>query len=171
MQDEILFEELQKPRQWQIQLLVIMYFLYLTYVTVKQVFFYIPLEFITVPNWALILFWLFFGVFIPAMYFCARMHTKVDQSGLYIFYYPFHRSFKPISLEGLKEIKVRKYSPIAEYGGWGIRFGKEGNAFNAYGDEGVELIFEEKRNLLIGSQRAQELYEAIEKITKESNYE
>ncbi len=44
--------------------------------------------------------------------------------GICIRFFHFHLSFCRIPLEKLKKYEVRKYSPIKEYGGWRIRYGR-----------------------------------------------
>jgi hypothetical protein len=39
-----------------------------------------------------------------------------------------------------------------EYGGWGIKYGKMGKAYNVSGNRGVQLEFTDGKRLLIGSQ-------------------
>jgi hypothetical protein len=52
---------------------------------------------------------------------------------------PIHWNFKKFGFEQIIRCYARKYRPIAEYGGWGIRWGKSGKAYNAYGNIGVQL--------------------------------
>lgn len=59
----------------------------------------------------------------------------------------------------------RVYDPIREYGGWGIRMGLRGRAFNMRGNNGVQLVLRSGTRLLIGSQRPEELAEAICQLT------
>ena len=49
-----------------------------------------------------------------------------------------------------------------DYGGWGIRRGRRGWAYNVSGNRGVLLQLENEKTLLIGSQRPDELAAAIE---------
>jgi hypothetical protein len=49
------------------------------------------------------------------------------------------------------------FRPIMEYGGWGIRRGANGWAYNVSGNRGVRLVFRDGSTFLIGSQRAEEL--------------
>jgi hypothetical protein len=111
------------------------------------------------------------GVIIPigiAVLFCfLRLETEVRPDGLYVRYFPFHFRFKKFGADDLSNYYARTYRPILEYGGWGIRysFGK-GKAYNVRGNEGMQLVFKNGKRLLIGSQRAEELEEAIRSITK-----
>jgi hypothetical protein len=56
---------------------------------------------------------------------------------------------------------VRTYRPIRDYGGWGIRYGRNGKAYNVSGNRGVMLEFSHGQKLLIGSQKPGDLANAI----------
>jgi hypothetical protein len=70
-----------------------------------------------------------------------------------------------IPLKNVVRAYYRAYSPINEYGGWGIRTGARGKAFNMRGNEGVQLVLRSGQRVLIGSQRPEELAAAIHKLT------
>jgi len=94
-----------------------------------------------------------------------RLETEVRTDGLYVRYFPFHRRFKKFGAEELSECFARKYRPILEYGGWGIRCGwKGGRAYNVSGNEGVQLVFKNGKRLLIGSKEANGLEAAIRTV-------
>lgn len=90
-----------------------------------------------------------------------RLVTEVRSDGLHVRFRPFVRKHFPF--ETIRRCEARTYRPIAEYGGWGIRFGwgGRGKAYNVRGDRGVQLEFTDGKRLLIGSQRAEELEAAI----------
>jgi hypothetical protein len=94
-----------------------------------------------------------------------RLETEVRGDGLYIRFYPFHRSFKRYTKEDLQGYYFCQYRPIQDYGGWGVRYSSKGKAYNVSGSEGIQLVLASGMHLLIGSQRAQELAEAIDSIT------
>ena len=113
------------------------------------------------------------GVFVPiaiaVLFWLLKLETEVRSDGLYVRYFPFHIHFKRFTAEDLSEYYARKYKPLLEYGGWGIRCSlSEGKAYNVSGNQGVQLVFISGKQLLIGSQRAEELEEAIRSIM-ESN--
>lgn len=75
----------------------------------------------------------------------------------------FQGLFKTRSIE-IREIEsaeAREYRPLVEYGGWGIKGGKAGWAYNVHGNRGVQLKLRDGKHLLIGSQRPGELEKAI----------
>ena len=113
------------------------------------------------------------GLFVPIavalLFGMLKLQTQVRSDGLYIRFFPFHISFKRFTAEDLSKYYARQYKPVIEYGGWGIRFIlRNGRAYNVSGNKGVQLVFKSGKRLLIGSQRAEELEEAI-RSTMEKN--
>lgn len=117
---------------------------------------------------AAVLLILICGVLIPLgiayLIWIFRLETEVRQNGLRIRFFPFHRDFKVFELEDLSEYRVRRYRPLLEYGGWGIRWGLKGRAYNVSGNQGVQLVFKDGKRLLLGSARPNELEVAIRSI-------
>ena len=113
------------------------------------------------------------GICVPIavalLFWVLKLETEVRSDGLYIRFFPAHIHFKRFRVEDLSECYARKYKPLLEYGGWGIRCSlRKGKAYNVSGNKGVQLVFKSGKQLLIGSQRAEELEEAIRSIM-ESN--
>jgi hypothetical protein len=90
--------------------------------------------------------------------------VEVRETGLFIRYFPFHLSFHRIQIEDVKSFQAVTYRPLREYGGWGIKYRRKSKAYSVSGDRGVKLEFQSGRSLLIGSQRAEELAEALAAI-------
>ena len=74
-------------------------------------------------------------------------------------YRPLTRRTIPIA--EVTHFEARTYSPLREYGGWGIRGMGSSRAYNVSGNRGVELTLMDGRKVMIGSQRADELARAI----------
>jgi len=75
---------------------------------------------------------------------------------------PIYR--RVVSIGDIRRYHVVQYRPIADYGGWGIRAGRDGErVLNARGNRGVRLELSDGTRLLIGSQRPEELAETIER--------
>ncbi|MCC6795506.1 MAG: hypothetical protein IT366_10335 [Candidatus Hydrogenedentes bacterium] len=74
--------------------------------------------------------------------------------------------WKRIGIDSIRAARVVTYRPIADAGGWGLRFGRFDGVFtiywNARGNRGV-LIETEKRRYIIGSQDPEALHAAIER--------
>ena len=90
-----------------------------------------------------------------------RLKTKIDENGITYQFSPFHFTPTVIPWSDLSKCYIRKYSPLTEYGGWGIRglqrkgfwdFGNKGMAYNIKGDMGIQLEFKDGGKLLIGTQ-------------------
>ncbi|HXB91099.1 MAG TPA: hypothetical protein VNU72_02370, partial [Puia sp.] len=92
--------------------------------------------------------------------------TMIQKDGIYIKFFPFHLSFRHYAWDQLSKSYIREYSPIMEYGGWGVRFGVFGNgkAYNVSGKMGLQLEFTDGRKLLIGTNKADELEMTLKKL-------
>ncbi len=72
---------------------------------------------------------------------------------------------RAIPLSEIRHFEVKTYRPIRDYGGWGVRRGAGGMAYNVSGNRGVELRLEDGKSLLIGSQRPEEFALALQTRT------
>jgi len=96
-----------------------------------------------------------------ALFWYARLDVEVNASDLAIRFRPFHLKPRRIPLHNIADARARQYSALGEYGGWGIRIGFHGWAYNVSGDDGVQLTLADGRRILIGSRRSSELEAAI----------
>ena len=69
-------------------------------------------------------------------------------------FFPIHLKEQLIPFEEIESFKARKYAPLKEFGGWGIRWGFEAKAYNVSGEEGLQLALRNERKILFGSQKA-----------------
>jgi hypothetical protein len=99
---------------------------------------------------------------IAVLFALAKLETEVRSDGIYVRYKPFHIHFRRYAFVDLSEYYARRYKPILEYGGWGLRYSlRNGRAFNINGNKGVQLVFKNGRKLLIGSQKTEDFEQAI----------
>jgi hypothetical protein len=155
------YREVQQFRQAWIWALVIAIVGLIWVASVRQLLLHRPLGDRPMPDILLIIFWFIFGIGLPALFLFGKLVTEVRNDGVYIRFSPFHLSFRKIGFEELKRHEVRVYRPIRDYGGWGIRSGSKGKAYNVSGNRGVQLELTNGGRLLIGSQRPEELWQAI----------
>lgn len=102
---------------------------------------------------------------IAVLVFTLRLETQIRPDGIYVRFQPFHRRFRAFKAEDLSEFYARKYRPLLEYGGWGIRCGwRGGRAYNISGNRGLQLVFKTGKRLLIGSKKPDELEAALRRI-------
>lgn len=156
----VYFREVQRFRQWWMIALLLLLpipFVYLSYrlsVLGEQCcgkpIPYLP--FLIITGVVLLL---------PAWLLSMGLITEVRDDELFL-HFKFLWKPKRIPWRQIAQAEARRYSPIGEYGGWGIRVGIKGWAYNVSGNRGVQLKFENGEGFLIGSQRAEELAQAIQ---------
>ena len=159
-----IFEEKQYFRQiwlWIIVLTVNGVFLYGVFrqMALKEDFGTEPM-----PDMALILLTLF-NLALAAFLLFVRLETKVtEDDGVYYRYYPL-QSFRKIDWDRVRQAYVRRYNPIREFGGWGLRIGwKKGMAYNVSGKHGLQLVNDQGRHLLLGTAEPEELEDVLKKL-------
>ncbi|MFH1515497.1 MAG: DUF6141 family protein [bacterium] len=161
--------ETQYFRQiWLILLMLATSALFL-YAMYEQFILGVPFGDKPMPDNVLIIFSIIFGLIFPAFIFSLHLITQVRKDGLYIRFVPLHPSFVKIEYTDIVRFETVTYSPIFEYGGWGIRYGIKGKAYNVSGNRGVRLMFNNGRHILIGSQRAEELAIALQNAKSRIN--
>jgi hypothetical protein len=165
MEEKVLFTEQQKFNQWWIWIVLIVLNGIFTYGIYKQIF--NKEQFGDNPTSDNGLFIGFGGMFLlTVLFYTLKLQTIIKADGIYVRFFPFHIAYRKYNWDKLIKIYVRKYSPITEYGGWGLRIGLfgKGNAFNVSGNQGLQLEIIDKRNLLIGTNKPEELKEVLTKI-------
>ena len=67
-----------------------------------------------------------------------------------------------IRINDVKSISIRKYNPLKEFLGWGVRYNSTTDCFTMSGDVGLELILANNKKILIGTQKPAELKLVLE---------
>lgn len=100
-----------------------------------------------------------------------KLVTEVREDGLYYRFPPFILKFKSFTRDQIVEFEIRKYSPVKEYGGWGIRVGnrKNGYAYNMSGNMGLQLVLSGGKRILIGTERPDALKKAMERMMNKTS--
>jgi hypothetical protein len=89
-----------------------------------------------------------------------RLVVEVRADHVYIRYFPILR--RRIALADIERADARRFNPIIEYGGWGVKGWMMGRiSYSVSGTWGVELELNDGRRVMIGSRRADDLAEAI----------
>lgn len=112
---------------------------------------------------------IFIAIFILLFYFM-NLETTITKEAIAIKYFPFHLKKRMYSFAEIQHLEVIKYNPIGDYGGWGVRLSRYGKAFNVKGEYGLKLYFTNRKPLLIGTQKPDELKKILEPLftTKKS---
>jgi len=147
-----IFEEEQRFDQWWLWLLLIAVFGIMTFSFVIN--FENTREFIL----AISISYLFLLVAILFIW-RLKLKSRVDEIGIHINYWPFYLKTKLFAWNEIQKVEVIKYSPIADYGGWGYRINLmgKGKALNVKGNIGLKIYFKNGKKLLIGTQKREEL--------------
>jgi len=114
------------------------------------------------PDWVVWVSWLLAGVGLPVFIFVARVIVTVGRDDVTVRWFPLKT--RRVPLADIESCEVRKYRPILEYGGWGIRYGgpDRGWAYTLSGNRGVFVRNASGKHLLIGSESPQRLAAAID---------
>ena len=158
--DQALFHEEQRFRQTWIWPLVLLPSGLIWYIFIAQIILLRPMGQDPAPSWLVWVLFILFGLALPWMMFSLRMSVMVTHEALYVRYFPFLN--RRLALREIERCAPRTYSPIGEYGGWGIRGFGNHRAYNVSGNRGVQLLLVSGRRLLIGSQRPELLAHALE---------
>jgi hypothetical protein len=99
------------------------------------------------------------GIGISWLFLRLKLLVEVREDGVHIHFVPLAR--QTVQFGDILSCEVRTYRPVREYGGWGVKYGRAGKVFNVSGNRGVQLKLSSGKGLLIGSQRPEELAQAI----------
>ena len=156
----VLFREEQRFTQIWIWLLILFVAGLQWWGFIQQIIFGQPWGDNPAPDWMMILFWLLFGIGMPAFFVYLRLIVTVTDAAVTIHFRPLMR--RSIPMADITSVEAETYSPLRSYGGWGIRGLNKNRAYSISGNQGVALILNNGDRILIGSLRAEEMALAIE---------
>ena len=164
MNSGVIFREVQRFRQWWLWLVVAMAALSIWFATYRRFALGERIGMKPTPDSILLVIWVLIGIGLPVLFYNARLVTEVRSDGLYLRFFPFHWSFLRFPVDSIKHSEARTYSPLGEYGGWGIRYGWNGKAYNVSGNQGVQLEFNNGKRILIGTQHPLDFMSALRSL-------
>jgi hypothetical protein len=160
----IYFTETQKFRQWWFIIMLVAFNLFFVYGFIAQFFFGIPFGDRPLSTLGLCIV-LLLPLFISLLLLRASLTTAITDEGVEYQFSPFHFKKRIVRWNTISECYVRQCQPLLEYGGWGIRYTfKNGKAYNIRGNKGLQLLVNQRNKILIGTQKEEELKEALEKV-------
>jgi len=167
MNDELLFSEKQKFTQWWLWLVLIG--LDMLFISEIIRYFQGELQAGNNPFSNLSVFTsLVIMLLVTLIFLCFKLDTQITRKGIQVRFFPFHFQYRFFTWEDISGAYVRKYNPLLEYGGWGLRGVGKNRAFNVSGNKGLQLEFSDGRKLLIGTRKQDELTAALKKLIKYS---
>lgn len=104
---------------------------------------------------------LVFPVAVCAWLLSTTLITEVRPEGLYVRFKLLWPE-RTIPYYQIVKVEAKRYRPILDYGGWGVRGIAPVKAFNVSGNRGVLLSMTNGQYLMIGSQRPDQLAAALQ---------
>ena len=97
-----------------------------------------------------------------------NLMIEIRTDGFHYKYFPFHKKVHRIAPEDVISWEIKIFRPIADYGGWGIRFGfgNMGKGYIAGGNKGVQFLFANNKKVLFSLNEPEKAKIALEKIFK-----
>lgn len=159
MNNKILYTESQRFKQWWIWALIVGICTFVGVPIYQQAKVNISME---------IIFPLIIILLVVLLFLSLRLETLIKEDGIYVRFFPFIIKYKRYDWDSIEQLYVRKYNPIAEYGGWGMRFGifGKGMAYNVSGNIGLQIIFTNGKKLLIGTQQPKKMEAVLNELGK-----
>ncbi|MES2087546.1 MAG: DUF6141 family protein [Patescibacteria group bacterium] len=165
MENEILFAETQKFKQWWLWILLAGIPVLFFFGAYAQIGLGIQLSDKPMTDTKIILASLF--CLLPlVLFYSFKLETEIKLDGLYVRFFPLHITFRKYAWPKMTKCFVRQYKPVREYGGWGLRGLGKKRALSVSGDQGLQLEFVSGNTLLIGTAKPAELTEVLKKIGK-----
>ncbi len=104
------------------------------------------------------------AVVVAVWFLRLKLITEVRDDGIlidFIWLWPV----RIIPFDQIQSVETRTYRPVRDFGGWGVRWAARGIVYHARGKRGVRLVLASGERVLIGSQRPEELAQAIAERT------
>ena len=155
------YSEEQRFRQWWIWLLTLIGPAICLWAVVQQIVLGSPFGNNPAPDYLVLILAIVVGGGLPLFMYIVGLDTKVGDCGLCVRFRPFHRQWRLFAFGDIRKAETCSYSALRDYGGWGVRYGKKGKAYNVSGNKGVMLTLSDGKNVLIGTRDHEALSRAI----------
>lgn len=162
--EKIIFTETQRFRQWWLLLMVSAPIIYSLYSLLDK-FVFSASESDTTPLSGLLIGFIVNDLLL-VIFLLIKLETTIEKETLSVRFFPFHLKSKVFRKDEITKLEIRKYKPIREYSGWGIRGSGDNRALNVLGNMGLQIEFTDGKKLLIGTQKPEELEAAIQSWKK-----
>jgi hypothetical protein len=159
----------EKQRFDQIWLISLMVAISILPIAVNLAFFVLPNNnFNDLSSYFILLdeliYFVVMGTFSFTLLFIFKLETIINNEGIFYRLYPINVTFLRIDIHEINNFKIVEYNPIGDFGGWGIRFGKNKKAYTTSGKKGIEFQLNNKKDVLLGTKKTDEFEKAMKKI-------
>jgi hypothetical protein len=167
----IWYSEKQRFKQWWLWLIMIGINALFLFAFIKQVIWSKPVGNQPMGNIGL-MGMLLFVCALTVLFFYTRLETQLTEEGVVYRFFPFRRKFTIIPWDEIAEASVLEYSPIIDFGGWGVRYSLtgKGKAFNVAGNKGLQLVLKNNDRILIGTQNPETIREVLSARKSDFNH-
>lgn len=92
-----------------------------------------------------------------------KLNTIINEAGISVQFKGIPFCKKKISWPEIQKIEVIEYSPLYDYGGWGVRYSLAGKGwcYNVSGKIGISIMQSNGKPFLIGTQKSEEAQKII----------
>ena len=108
-------------------------------------------------------------IIVSILFWKFKLRTKIDATGIKARFEPTSFFRKEFKWKEISKCYVRKYAPVAEYGGWGIRGLGKATAYNVSGNMGIQIFTKDKKNFLIGTNKPEEAERVLKRYQEKIN--
>lgn len=134
------------------------------YAVIQQLIFKTPVGSNPAPD--LIVIMAFVTTFLILVLFkMMYLQILIETKALTIVFYPFVK--KVIPVQDIHHLEMVKYNSLTEYGGWGIRYGTKGWAYNIGGNLGLKIHLKNE-SILVGIKNEKQFQNLIDQYYRTS---
>lgn len=111
---------------------------------------------------------LVFSVLFFLWFFLLTLKTTINSDGISVRFKLLPFCKRNITWPEIQSISLITYSPLSDYGGWGVRYSMSGNGwcYNVSGKDGIKIVYQNGKSFLIGTQQKEEAEKVINFYTK-----
>ncbi|MBX2967022.1 MAG: hypothetical protein KF845_12830 [Cyclobacteriaceae bacterium] len=158
------FYESQKFTQWWLWMVILSTCIIITGISILEIYEQfvkgIPYGNKPMSDTGLVMFSVFsmaLSIGLAWLFSTLELEIKIDRYGVHYRYFPIIPSWKTVSPATIKNWEVKKYFTL----GYGIRHGLGVKTLNVKGRMGLMLHFTNRRSLRLGTQKPDEIEEAM----------
>jgi hypothetical protein len=154
----VLFRETQRLKPWWVWLILLPITALMCVGIVRQLIMGIPFGSNPASDGGLIAISLLVFAF-DALFLSMSLKTVIEEDGIFFRLFPI-TGWKKLEWSDVESIYTRKYKPLLEYGGWGLRYGN-GKAYTMGGNQGIQIVTKSKKKILIGTAKPEEAEQVL----------
>ncbi|NPV83071.1 MAG: hypothetical protein HPY46_05770 [Candidatus Aminicenantes bacterium] len=147
----VIYEEKQKLNLGLLWLPILAPMLMMWYAFYQQIIRGKPVGTRPAPDAIVVVLFVIFGLLFPYLMLKTVLVLQVRPDGFYFRYYPFQLRYRKVSWLEIKEVKVLNFSPVRDFGGYGIKYARGAKIYVAKGNKGIKITPLSGRQLIFSS--------------------